>query len=80
MADEESQCTLQTFYICTAYCHSAVKSGQAGNSTKGVVGSGLTVLGLGQGPSLPRALTDSHLPFLGFESDLPQWEAAVGLF
>lgn len=55
--------------------------GQAGNSTKGVRSgaTGLSVLGLGQGPSLPRALTDTHLPSLGFESDLPQWEAA-GVF
>lgn len=56
--------------------------GQAGNSTKGVGSgaTGLTVVELGRGPSLPRALTDAHLPSLGFESDLPQWEAAGGLF
>lgn len=66
--------------------HLAVKSGhlrgQAGNSTKGVGSgaTGLTVVELGRGPSLPRALADAHLPSLGFESDLPQWEAAGGLF
>lgn len=56
--------------------------GQAGNSTKGVGlgATGLTVVELGRGPSLPRALADAHLPSLGFESDLPQWEAAGGLF
>lgn len=56
--------------------------GQAGNSTKGVGSgaTGLTVVELGRGPSLPRALADAHLPSLGFESELPQWEAAGGLF
>lgn len=56
--------------------------GQAGNSSRGVTSgaTGVTALGLGQGPSLPRALEDTHLPSLGFESDPLQWEATGGLF
>lgn len=56
--------------------------GQAASPSRGVGsgGTGLTAVGLGRGPSLPRALADTHLPSLGFESDPLQWEAAGGLF